>query len=114
MALATAGNVAAHVPDWFRDARRRADEVMRFEPPARDERRIEAVGPSLRVTYGAGTAYVHLRPGDPGGSSGTWTIRVDDDITLDLDDEGRLVGLEVHDAASRLHPELLAEARIRS
>ena len=73
----------------------------------------------MRITYDAAAdaVYIYLT-GDP-LSPGRTTIQagnppaIDGFIALDWKD-GRLVGIEVLDASSRLHPDLLEEAKILS
>ncbi|HZM30814.1 MAG TPA: DUF2283 domain-containing protein [Acidimicrobiales bacterium] len=65
----------------------------------------------LRLTYDreADAAYVYLLAPTAVQPSVARTMSVDENINLDFDDEGRLVGIEVL-GARNLRPELLAEA----
>jgi uncharacterized protein YuzE len=70
----------------------------------------------LMVTYDevANAAYIYLRPGAEGAKAARMypcdPIEVDGMINLDFDAAGRLVGVEVLDARTKLAPELLAAA----
>ena len=54
----------------------------------------------------ANAAYIHFSP-----EAVTESGEVAPDIVLDYDAEGRIVGMEVHDARGRLSPALLADAQ---
>ncbi|WP_405166395.1 DUF2283 domain-containing protein [Nocardia sp. NBC_01499] len=68
-----------------------------------------------RVTYDAvaDAAYIYLtREILPGGVATTVSvdpIAIDGMVNLDLDAEGRIVGIEVLDARARLDPDLLSD-----
>ena len=54
-------------------------------------------------------AYIGLGPRDAVQPSVAMTVPVDAEINLDFDDMGRLIGIEVLAATTRLHPGLLAD-----
>ena len=66
----------------------------------------------LRVSFDreVNAAYIGLQLRDSVQPSVATTVPVDDDIILDFDDEGRLIGIEVLAATKRLHPALLDDA----
>lgn len=70
----------------------------------------------MRVTYDAtvDAAYIYLAADIPaGGVARTVPVdpsEIDGMINLDLDAEGRLVGIEILDASRVLNPQLLASA----
>ena len=69
----------------------------------------------MRVTYDAevDAAYISLKPIAAGESKRQVPVRaegVPGDIVLDVDGDGRLIGIEILGAASSLPSELLAEA----
>lgn len=70
----------------------------------------------LKVTYdeAANAAYIYLKPGAEGARVARMyacdPIEVDGMINLDFDASGRLVGVEVLAARTKLSPELLAMA----
>jgi uncharacterized protein YuzE len=69
----------------------------------------------LRVTYDeeANAAYIYLVPEiERGGVAGTVPVDGGDDpwmVNLDLDSDGRIIGLEVLDASRRLPAALLVD-----
>ena len=65
----------------------------------------------LTVTYDAAShaAYIRLQPDDVVQPSVAETLTVTDSINLDIDHNGRLVGIEVL-SERVLHPAVLAEA----
>ncbi|MFI6106652.1 DUF2283 domain-containing protein [Streptomyces sp. NPDC051310] len=67
----------------------------------------------MRVTYDAeaNMAYIYLVDRiDPGEAVQQVVAGDDATAVLDLDAQGRLLGVEVPDAASRLHPDILDAA----
>lgn len=68
----------------------------------------------MRVTYDpeADAAYIYLVAKiERGGVAETVAVEeLDDEVLLDLDRDGRLIGVDVLRASSRLRPELLAAA----
>jgi uncharacterized protein YuzE len=70
----------------------------------------------MRVTFDpkADAAYIYLREIERGGAKHTCAVECDEAtgmIVLDIDDEGRLIGIEVIGARDGLPPQVLAEAR---
>lgn len=70
----------------------------------------------MRVTYDqrADAAYIYLREIELGGSKHQCPVECDEAIgmiVLDIDAEGRLIGIEVIGARNGLPPQLLAQAR---
>ncbi|MBP2478599.1 uncharacterized protein YuzE [Crossiella equi] len=75
------------------------------------------MGPPLRVTYDAQANAAYIYFSDPSTSPPRVTscypcdpVEVDGMINLDFDELGRLLGIEVLDARSKLPPYLLAGA----
>ena len=72
----------------------------------------------MRITYDSSVdaAYVYLidtiAPGGVKKSISLDPIESEGDFTLDFDGEGRLIGVEVLEAASRLHPDALRQAEL--
>jgi uncharacterized protein YuzE len=64
----------------------------------------------LSVDLSANAAYLHLQPATVIQPSVAETLAVSPDINLDFDQDGRLVGIEILAATTRLHPELLRDA----
>lgn len=83
--------------------------------PRADDVRVRDSTEPLRVTYDdlANAAYIYLVPEiEAGGVARTVPVDGGDDpwmVNLDVDSDGRIIGLEVLDASRRLPPELLAE-----
>jgi uncharacterized protein YuzE len=70
--------------------------------------------PVLRISYDAqvDAAYVALQPPGVIQPSVASTIPVNPGLNLDFDDEGRLVGIEVLEATTSLHPALLSQGSL--
>ena len=69
----------------------------------------------MRVTFdpAADAAYFYLREIEVGGAKHTCAVECDQAsgmIALDIDDEGRLIGIEVIGARNGLPPQLLTRA----
>lgn len=72
-------------------------------------------GRHVRVTYDAevDAAYIYLRDIEAGGVQYSHVVEWDEpdvEVVLDVDHDGRLVGIEVLGAAGKLPPSLLAGA----
>ena len=68
----------------------------------------------LRLSFDAevNAAYLGLQPRDLIQPSAALTVPVDSDINLDFDDEGRLIGIEILAATTRLHAAVLRDASV--
>lgn len=79
---------------------------------------VESLEDAVRLTYDAEADVAYLALGsdaEAGDVSRTVPVDVGDepgiDVTLDLDANGRLVGVEVLGASTRLAPDVMASAR---